>query len=256
MPGVVRTYTFLSGGFSLPAVTRAAARGANFVTSGPLLLLSLDGRPPGSTFRANGQSHNLQIEAWASGMDPKGLSRLELLRNGELVESNSFSPMLPFFKTNLTLRASEPGWYCVRVFGSEPQRQRAISGAFFFRAKDYRPPPAMRTKVRVILRDAETGDKLTGAVSEVLFHGTIPCPGKKHAIAGGDLVTIPSTTRLCATVPGYEQQTQSPFLDNPALRDYITGFSAEDLLKWETFEQVRTFLNQSELTFDLRKIQR
>src|SRR5262245_62907858 len=91
-PGVVRTYTYVGKRFSLPGVTRAMARGCNFVTSGPLLLVSLNGRPPGNAFPANGKPQTLQIEAWASGMDENGRSRLELLRNGKVIQTNLFSP--------------------------------------------------------------------------------------------------------------------------------------------------------------------
>ena len=60
-PGVVRTYTFVGKTFSLPNVARAAAQGRNFVTSGPLLLVTCEGQPPGSAFPADGKTRTLQI---------------------------------------------------------------------------------------------------------------------------------------------------------------------------------------------------
>jgi hypothetical protein len=250
-PGVVRTYTFLPKGFSIKGVTKAAARGANFATSGPLLITSLDGRPPGSAFPVNGKPRQLKIEAWASGTDSKGLSRLELLKNGFAVQTHQFASNMPVFKTNLTLSGTESGWYCVRVFGSEPQRQRAISGAFFFDAKRHSTPLPVPSTVHVILRDASTGAPIKGSVTEVSFDGTIAFPGKKHAINGDQFLTWPGTERLYAEAPGHKSQIKSPFLDNPALLDLITHLSSEDLLKWDTFERVRTLLSSVTLQFDL-----
>lgn len=251
-PGVARLYTFVEGGFSLAKVTRAAAQGRNFVTTGPLLLVSMDGKPPGSVF-SGAKPHKLQIDAWPSGQDPSGLARLELLRNGQPIQTNSFSPPVASFSTNVTIAASEPGWYCVRLFGSDPRRQRAISGAFFIDAAKHRPPAPLTSKVRVRLEDAATGTKLSGSLTEIGYLGTLPRPGKKHSIATGETtVSVPAIQRLRAEAKGYASQTQSLCLDNPALVEFVTGLSAEDLLDWKTFGRVRSMLAETTLTFRLK----
>jgi hypothetical protein len=66
-------------------------------------------------------------------------------------------------------------------------------------------------------------------------------------------VTTPGTVRLRADAAGYRTATLSPFLDHPPLREFITGLAAEDLLKWETFERVRTLLGDISLNFRLEK---
>ena len=130
-PGVARLYTFLDGDFSLPKAARAATLGRTFVTTGPLLLVSLDGQPPGAALPADGSLRELKIEAWASGNDPQGLSRLELLCNGLPIQTNLFPPGVLSFTTNIALHPTGTRWYCVRLFGSNARRERAISGAFF-----------------------------------------------------------------------------------------------------------------------------
>jgi hypothetical protein len=256
IPGVVRTYAYASKNFSLPKVTRAIAHGATFVTSGPLLLAALDGQPPGGSFPANGKSHNLRIEAWASGTDSNGLSRVELVRNGQLAQAIPLSANASFFTTNLTISEVATAWYCVRAFGSDPQRQRAISGAFFLDGLDYRPPAPVPARIRIKLQDALTGRKLSGFVSEFSFLATRPLSRKKHSVATSEaVITAPGTVRLVAEVPGYNSQTLSPFLDNPELLNLIVGLSAEDLLKWETYEHVRSLLAETTLTFKLKKPQ-
>jgi hypothetical protein len=57
----------------------------------------------------------LRIEAWPSGTDSQGLTRVELLRNGQPVLTNLFSPPVLSFKTNLPLADVESAWYCVRA---------------------------------------------------------------------------------------------------------------------------------------------
>src|SRR6266478_1548262 len=83
VPGVPRTYTYVPHGFSLAKVTRATAAGNTFVTTGPLLLATIDGEPPGSAFRVGRKKHLLEIEAWASGEGVDGLGRLEILCYGD-----------------------------------------------------------------------------------------------------------------------------------------------------------------------------
>lgn len=254
IPGVVRTYTYLPDGFSIAKVARAMAEGRNFVTSGPLLLTSLDGQPPGTAVPADGTTRTLKIEAWPSGADPGGLTRLELLRNGSPIVTNSFNPPLPSFATNVPLSDASSAWYCVRVFGSDPVRQRAISGAFFLDATPHVPPEPVRSRVRVLVEDADTGEKLTGKLTEVTYHGPVPVSGRVHDLADGEIeLEVPATVRLRAEVPGYQPVTKSIVLDNPALVDFVTNLSAEGLVKWETFERTRTMVERVQLVFKLER---
>ena len=253
-PGAARTYTFLREGFSLGAVTRATAQGRTFVTTGPLLLASVEGQPPGSAFAANGRPHRLRLEAWASGTDASGLTRLELLRNGRPVQTNLFVPPVSSLETNLDLPGTEDAWYCARVLGGDPQRQRAVSGAFFFDSKPFRPPAPVPVHVRVLLVHAETGEKLSGSVTEVTQHGIWARPGRKHRITRGEgTLSIAATVRLRAEAAGHEPATLSPFLDYPPLVQFITRLEAEDLVKWETFEKTRALLGEVTLRFELKK---
>ena len=229
-------------------------RGRNFATSGPLLLVSLDGEPPGTAFRANGKPRKLQIEAWACGTDPIGLSRFELFRNGQPLRTNVFSPARLAFTTNFVISESGSAWYCARLFGGDPQRQRAVSGAFFFEAKGQPQPAPVPSQVQVTVQDSSTGQELTGSLTEVALQGPLPVLCRKHKVAPGkNRLVVPATIRLRAESQGYEPQTLSPVLDNPALVEFITTRSAEDLVNWETFEQIRSLLGTTSLAFHLKK---
>ncbi|MBI5384570.1 MAG: CehA/McbA family metallohydrolase [Verrucomicrobia bacterium] len=254
-PGAVRTYTFLDEPFSLPAATRATARGRTFATSGPLLLATLDHEPPGSSFAADGRERQLAIEAWASGAETKGLTRLEVLKNGKPFWTNVCSPACLQFSTNLVLRETADSWFCVRVFGADPQRQRAVSGAFFFDAQPHQPPTPVPARVQANLVDATTGQGISGTVTEVTFHATLPRDGRKHDLGNqGGVLIVPGTVRLRAEAPGYQPVTLSPVLDHPELVEAVTRLEAADLLRWETFERMRRLLGQVRLTFRLEKV--
>jgi hypothetical protein len=161
--------------------------------------------------------------------------------------------MVPSFKKKLPVSETETAWYCVRVLGSDAQRQHAISGAFFFNGKDFQPPSPVPAQVKILLQDAATGAKLNGTVTEISFHGTLPRAGKNHSITGETSLQIPGTARLRAEVPGYKPMTLSPILDNPALVKFITELSAEDLLDWNTYERIKEMLGNTTLVFRLEK---
>lgn len=253
-PGAVRTYTYVEGNFSLEKVTRAMVAGRNFATSGPLLLTSLGGAPPGDVQIANGAPHQLKIEAWPSGSDTGGLSRIEILKNGTVSEVISLPRGTPSASTNWTLTAKENAWYCVRAFGSDPQAQRAISGAFYFAVPDARPPEPVSANVKVVVKDAATSAPLSGELTELYLSGPLITEGKRHVIRdGATQLTVPGTCRLRLEVEGYRGLTLSPFLDDPELLPYITRLRAEDLLRWETFEKVRELLGSISLTFLMEK---
>jgi hypothetical protein len=59
--------------------------------------------------------------------------------------------------------------------------------------------------------------------------------------------------RLRAEAAGYKPVTQSPVFDHPELVEFITHLSADDLVKWETFERVEALLQGTSLTYRLEK---
>lgn len=254
VPGVPRTYTHLDGEFSLEKVTKATAAGHTFVTTGPLLLASVDGKPPGTRFGTGSRQRELAIEAWASGADRKGLTRIEILRNGVSQRIIRLEPPRLSWQTNLVLEGAETAWYCVRAWGGDDRTQQAITGAFHFESPSDQVPEPVRPHVQVRLVDADTGDPLSGTLTEVAYAGPLPHPGRQHPIVQGELsCTVPGTVRLRADVPGYEPLTLSPFLDCPELVRFITGLDDQALLDWSTYERVRELLGVLELTFSMKR---
>jgi hypothetical protein len=254
VPGAARTYTFLKTPFSLSAVAQAMAQGKTFVTTGPLLLATIQGEPPGTSFPADGQVHQLALEAWANGSDAGGLRRLEILRNGKVIWTHQAAAPAPFCATNVSVRELEAAWYCARAFGSDPQRQRAITGAFFFDPPARERPAPVAAQVHARIVDSATGQLIPGTLTELTFSGTLAQEGPKHTLTAGESqVVLPGISRLRAEAPGYASLTLSPFLDNAPLLEFITRLEEKELLDWQTFERVRGMLADVRLTFALEK---
>ena len=121
-------------------------------------------------------------------------------------------------------------------------------------AKPHQRPPPLTSNVRVTLQDAATGARLGGSVTELAFLATVPQAGKRHYTSDGEAtIQVPANRRLRAEVPDYSSQVRSLFLDNPALVEFITQLSADDLLNWETFERVRSLAAETAIAFRMDK---
>ena len=252
VPGTPRTYTLVPGKFSLAKAARAIAAGRTFVTTGPLLIASLDGNPPGSELASRAKTRVLSVEAWASGRSSGGLARIEVLRNGKAWRELMLETKPASVQTNFAILEHETSWYCVRVFG--PDRQTAVSGAFYFADKSYRPPRAVRAQVFARVLDAGTGARVPSVITEVTFSGTVARDGKRHELRTGEArVSVPGTVRLRADAKGYASMTLSPFLDSPDLVKTVTSFSDEDLCTWQSFDRLTRQLENGELVFRLQK---
>jgi hypothetical protein len=252
VPGMPRTYTYVPGEFSLAQAAKAIAAGRTFVTTGPLLIATIDKNPPGSAFPAGPRTRVLSIEAWASGRDAGALKRIEVLRNGRVWREFTLEGKRGSIQTNLNLLEQETSWYCVRVFG--PERQTAISGAFYFADKAYRPPQPVRAQVRAQVLDAETGVRVSAVLTEVTLSGTVAREGRRHRLQTGEgRLYVPGTARLRAEARGYVPMTLSPFLDSPDLVKTVTTFSEQDLSNWQSFGQLKRQLDNVDLVFRLQK---
>jgi hypothetical protein len=217
-----------------------------------LLIATIDKKPPGSAFASGPTSRVLSIEAWASGFDSGALKRVEVLRNGKIWRQFTLEGNPGSMQTNLSLLEQETAWYCVRVFG--PERQTAISGAFYFADRSYRPPQPVRAQVRAQVLDAETGVHVAAVLTEVTFSGTVAREGRRHRLRNGEVrLHLPGTARLRAEAKGYAPMTLSPFLDSPDLVKTVTTFSEQDLSNWESFDQLKRQLDNVDLVFRLRK---
>jgi len=256
IPGAARLYTFLEEPFSFQAIASATARGHTVATTGPLLLVSVDGRPPGTAFAADGRERSLRIESWPSGATTGRLDRVEIYRDGQVYRRFEVHRDERPWVTEVSLAPTESAWFCVRALGSDFRRQRAISGAFFFDAKPWRPPDPVPARIHVRVVDDITGKVLDASLTEVAYLGTHPVFGRTHPITAAaepTILSVPATVRIRVDLDGYQTETLSPFFDHPELVGLLTNLDDQGLTDWSTFEQVRTLLNHVPLTFRMKR---
>lgn len=112
--GGVRTYALLEPDTPLTFDSWVAAvrRGRTFVTTEPLLELTVDGCPPGADVEIDGPSRRLHAEVRVESFVP--VHRVELIVNGDIVEARQFESgtLSCTFGKDLTLSTS--AWIAAR----------------------------------------------------------------------------------------------------------------------------------------------
>ncbi len=127
LPGVVRSYVKIDGPFSVDAWFDAFRAGRLYVTNGPLLELTANGRSLGEELHL-GRGARVEVVAEASlNPDLDRLNRLELVVHGEVVATESANGRNRV-QLRTTLTADRSLWLAVRAFG-ERQEQRNITVA-------------------------------------------------------------------------------------------------------------------------------
>jgi hypothetical protein len=111
--GLYRTYARLDEEFSYEAWCRAVRSGRTFLSGGPLVTLSVDGREPGDTVGLSGPG-TVSVQAQVRSIFP--LRCLEVVRNGEVVmraEANGGRQA----EISGELRVDGNSWIACRAFG-------------------------------------------------------------------------------------------------------------------------------------------
>ena len=111
--GLYRTYARLDEEFSYEAWCRAVRSGRTFLSGGPLVTLSVDGREPGSTVRLSGPG-TVSVRATVRSIFP--LRSLEVVRNGEVVARTDASGGRQA-EISEELRIDGNSWIACRAFG-------------------------------------------------------------------------------------------------------------------------------------------
>ena len=127
LPGVVRSYVKIDGPFSVDAWFDAFRAGRLYVTNGPLLEVTANGRSLGEELHLESGAQ-VEVVAEASlNPDLDRLTRLELVVHGEVVASESANGR-DRVQLRTTLTADRSLWLAVRAFG-ERQEERNMTVA-------------------------------------------------------------------------------------------------------------------------------
>ncbi len=242
VPGRVRLYTRVDGQPTAAAVAEALKAGRNFVTSGPLVRFRIGDHEVGDAMKAQpGVLLPFRIETWGE------VTRIELLRNGEVIRSWDAGPAAG--------EVSEAGtaWYVARVYGPTPE-QIAITNPIYFDGADYKPPRPEKARVEGTIVDAQTGALLDATVELIAMDGQIPVKqSETHAAGGRFSLTVPATARLRVRIPGYDPAMKSVFMDCGPLLKTMLEMTPERLSDWRLYDQIREQLHSVRLDFSMRR---
>jgi len=122
--GFGRVYVHLPQGFSYEAWMQGLNEGHSFVTTGPMLAVTANDKPPGTTFPVEaGRTVTLQLQGWVRTAHRQ--SRIEIISAGTVLQSlapaNSRTTAGAYAtELNATLELSESTWLAVRCFEELP----------------------------------------------------------------------------------------------------------------------------------------
>jgi hypothetical protein len=125
--GAGRTYALLEKDQPLtyPAWQSAVASGRTFVTFGPLVDFTVDGRPPGARLRMSKKGGKVDV-VWTAESLSIPMTRAELIVNGEIRESESIDSHSDAGHWTVELKGSS--WLAVLIRGREtPANPRRMS---------------------------------------------------------------------------------------------------------------------------------
>lgn len=110
-PGYERVYVHLSGEFSVAQWFRDLKAGRSFGTNGPLLLVTLNGKPPGAEVP---WQHPLTAELEIELLSQHPVERIEIVANGSVARTIPLGAAS--FHDRVRIQVDRPGWLAVRCF--------------------------------------------------------------------------------------------------------------------------------------------
>lgn len=122
--GNARFYTYLGGPLTYASWKAALAAGHTFVTTGPVVLFTVDGKLPGdSVYVSQGESVHIVAEAFGNH-DQVPLDRLEIVGHGEVmrrVDATGAGQSPDHISVEMELPVRHGIWLAARVYGGPNQ---------------------------------------------------------------------------------------------------------------------------------------
>ena len=116
--GAARMYAYLGGRLEWDRWVDAVREGRTFFTNGPLVQLSIDGQIPGGTVRLPADGGSVEVDARMETAFP--VDRLELIRNGEVLEEIPLRSGGREASVRKRIQVDRSGWYTLRAVTDKP----------------------------------------------------------------------------------------------------------------------------------------
>jgi len=124
--GAARTYARIARGeeFTYESWKEAVRRADTFVTVGPLLDFSVEGKRPGSTIEMSGAGGQVEV-VWKVASVTMPMSRVELIVNGEIRESKEAGPRED--EGSWSVKIDRSSWLALLVRGHYPDGPETVA---------------------------------------------------------------------------------------------------------------------------------
>ena len=116
LPGSDRAYVKIDTAFSYAEWIRNLKAGRSFVTSGPLLEFTVDGKFLGESIQLS-STGTVSVRASATGSSP--LDRAELVYNGAIVATGDLSTDRLTATFEQAVKVDRSGWLCFRAYAQD-----------------------------------------------------------------------------------------------------------------------------------------
>lgn len=248
--GRFRTYVRLDGDVTPGRMSQALAQGNSFMSNGPLMLFSVFAAGPGSVLPA-GRKRRATIRAWSQGQLGDFLTGIELIRNGEVIESWSLDTQPRMHKLSVALEDSVDCWYVAKCYGTD-STQVALTNPIFFETSNFSPPEPLQAVVHgEIKAEGKTISEAQVLVKNALGQVVLETTARN----GQFRLWAPPTGIIEVNVSGYAP-IQQRIIDDPQLTDWLRQMSqvssAPDTLYAEnSFDRVAEILNNIDMLFVL-----
>jgi hypothetical protein len=124
--GTVRTYAKIDDGkeFDYGTWKESVRKGNTFVTYGPLMEFTVEGKPPGSRLKMSSTGGRVDI-SWKAASVTVPMSKVELVVNGEIRESRGVRPDQD--EGNWAVKVEKSSWIALLVRGHYSDRPEIIA---------------------------------------------------------------------------------------------------------------------------------
>ncbi|MCY3682871.1 MAG: CehA/McbA family metallohydrolase [Gemmatimonadetes bacterium] len=228
-----RTYTHVPGDLTADRLMRAIASGQNMITNGPLISLSIFAAGPGDQLPA-GHTRRAIIHAWAAAKFDAYLTRIELIRNAQIIQSWDLKEQPRKYRISTALEDTVNCWYLARCYGTDTSRV-ALTNPIYFKTKNFAPPQPVQAIVqgKIEMSDHSPVPQTIIRVIDPIGKTVLQTVAQR----GTFQIWAPATSQIRVEAKGYEAPPQRIF-DHPDIQRLLqTPVNLSELNALDTLTQ-------------------
>jgi hypothetical protein len=251
-----RTFVHIGKGkrATLENIVAGVRAGKVTASNGPFVFITIDKHPPGSVLPADGSPRAVVFEAHSSTEKDGAVTRLELIRNGKVIESEP--GQAGGFAARKVIEETSTAWYIARARGGPDGSRVAWTSPVYFEGPGYAPPAPVTTRVRGRVTDARTGGPLAAGIEARLF-GKVVASSRTDPATGNFTIECSPAARLDARAEGHAPGAVRVFFHTKApgeifaIHTNASGRGASVLAEERAYEKMRLACATAEINFRL-----